>query len=177
MHKAETLANHVIELIIPFFIFLPRPFRLICGVLQILFQVHDIVCFSLSLSLSIYIVCWLHQAFINSPLITLETYLCCYQVILILSGNLSFLNWLTILPAIYCFDDLSLRWLFSLKTRQRVIEIQQEDKAGVQRPWGMAAWLCDFNNYRGLPINSHCHSQWFLMNLSFQIYLYIKCFA
>ena len=46
MHKAETLGNHMIELIIPFFIFLPRPFRLICGVLQILFQV------SLSLSLS-----------------------------------------------------------------------------------------------------------------------------
>ena len=39
MHKAETLGNHVIELIVPFFIFLPRPFRLICGVLQILFQV------------------------------------------------------------------------------------------------------------------------------------------
>lgn len=28
-----------------------------------------------------------------------------FQVILILSGNLSFLNWLTILPAIACFDD------------------------------------------------------------------------
>ena len=28
-----------------------------------------------------------------------------FQVVLILSGNLSFLNWLTILPAIMCFDD------------------------------------------------------------------------
>lgn len=39
MHKAETLGNHVVELVVPFFIFLPRPFRLICGALQILFQV------------------------------------------------------------------------------------------------------------------------------------------
>src|SRR5262249_53842662 len=27
------------------------------------------------------------------------------QVVLILSGNLSFLNWLTIVPALACFDD------------------------------------------------------------------------
>ena len=27
------------------------------------------------------------------------------QVILMLSGNLSFLNWLTIVPALACFDD------------------------------------------------------------------------
>jgi len=27
------------------------------------------------------------------------------QIILILSGNLSFLNWLTIVPALACFDD------------------------------------------------------------------------
>ena len=39
IHKAETLANHVVELIVPFFIFLPRPFRLICGILQVFFQV------------------------------------------------------------------------------------------------------------------------------------------
>lgn len=28
-----------------------------------------------------------------------------FQVVIILSGNLSFLNWLTILPAVACFDD------------------------------------------------------------------------
>lgn len=31
------------------------------------------------------------------------------QVLLIMSGNLSFLNWLTILPAIWCLDDLFLQ--------------------------------------------------------------------
>lgn len=35
-----------------------------------------------------------------------------FQCILILSGNLSFLNWLTIVPAIMCFDDAFLSKLF-----------------------------------------------------------------
>ncbi|GFN93000.1 lipase maturation factor [Plakobranchus ocellatus] len=36
-----------------------------------------------------------------------------FQVVLIISGNLSFLNWLTILPSLACFDDASLAWIFS----------------------------------------------------------------
>src|SRR5205085_5085315 len=32
-----------------------------------------------------------------------------FQIILIVSGNLSFLNWLTIVPALACFDDAFLR--------------------------------------------------------------------
>ena len=47
------------------------------------------------------------------------------QVVLIVSGNLSFLNWLTLIPAIMCCDDKSLCWLFSSATRHRVIDLQQ----------------------------------------------------
>jgi len=43
-----------------------------------------------------------------------------FQVILILSGNLSFLNWCTIVPALACFDDRSLAWLFPRRMRQRL---------------------------------------------------------
>ena len=39
-HKFETLMNHFIELVVPFFIILTRPFRISCGILQILFQVR-----------------------------------------------------------------------------------------------------------------------------------------
>jgi hypothetical protein len=47
-----------------------------------------------------------------------------FQVILILSGNLSFLNWLTIIPALACFDDSLLgrvlpQWLVERATRAR----------------------------------------------------------
>lgn len=35
-----------------------------------------------------------------------------FQAVLILSGNLSFLNWLTAVPALFCFDDAVIRPLF-----------------------------------------------------------------
>jgi len=34
-----------------------------------------------------------------------------FQSVLIASGNLSFLNWLTALPAIFCFDDAFFAWV------------------------------------------------------------------
>lgn len=48
---------------------------------------------------------------------------------LISSGNLSFLNWLTMLPAIFGFDDAALAPLFSTQTvRQAVARQLQQDK-------------------------------------------------
>jgi hypothetical protein len=52
-----------------------------------------------------------------------------FQVILILSGNLSFLNWLTIVPALACFDDASLAWLLPSRRRARIL-----DGAAARRP-------------------------------------------
>uniref|UniRef100_W5M135 Lipase maturation factor n=1 Tax=Lepisosteus oculatus TaxID=7918 RepID=W5M135_LEPOC len=94
-HRFETLVNHFIELIVPFFIFLGRRMCIIHGVLQILFQVA-----------------------------------------LILSGNLSFLNWLTIVPSIACFDDASLGFFFSSRggrAKELVTTIQAQDASG-QKP-------------------------------------------
>ena len=42
-----------------------------------------------------------------------------FQLILIASGNLSFLNWLTIVPALACFDDRAVAWLFPRRFRER----------------------------------------------------------
>jgi Lipase maturation factor len=67
-HQMETLWNHVVELIVPWFSFGPRTARHIAGSLMVLFQVF-----------------------------------------LIISGNLSFLNYLTIIPFLACFDDTLLR--------------------------------------------------------------------
>src|ERR1700757_2952254 len=63
-HKFETLWNHFVELIVPWFSFGPRTARHIAGILLVTFQ-----------------------------------------IILIISGNLSFLNYLTIIPFLACFDD------------------------------------------------------------------------
>ncbi|XP_056389443.1 lipase maturation factor 1 isoform X1 [Hyla sarda] len=93
-HQCETLVNHFIELVVPFFIFMGRRMCIVNGVLQILFQ-----------------------------------------VLLILSGNLSFLNWLTIVPSIACFDDASLSFLFSSKdgsAKHQVSKIQKQMGTGDQ---------------------------------------------
>jgi len=51
-------------------------------------------------------------------------------VVLIISGNLSFLNWLTILPSLACFDDASYAWMFSNSVKQKVAATQQGDQEG-----------------------------------------------
>ncbi|XP_066239102.1 lipase maturation factor 1 isoform X1 [Saccopteryx leptura] len=89
VHRFETLSNHFLELVVPFFIFLGRRMCLLHGALQILFQ-----------------------------------------AVLIVSGNLSFLNWLTIVPSIACFDDATVGLLFpsgpgSLK--DQVLKLQKEE--------------------------------------------------
>lgn len=57
------------------------------------------------------------------------------QVILIISGNLSFLNWLTIVPSLACFDDAALGFLFPSGPqglKNQVLEMQREETQGVQ---------------------------------------------
>ncbi|KAM9124823.1 lipase maturation factor 1 isoform 2-T2 [Pangshura tecta] len=95
-HQFETLCNHFIELVVPFFIFMGRRMCIIHGILQILFQ-----------------------------------------VVLIISGNLSFLNWLTIVPSIACFDDACLGFLFGSKegcVKDQMLKIQAKEAAGQRLP-------------------------------------------
>ena len=83
-HKLETLVNHIVELVTPWFMFCSRDLRVANGVIQIIFQ-----------------------------------------LILISSGNLSFLNWLTILPSLCFLDDQFLiHWfpfLWSNEAKEKVI--------------------------------------------------------
>src|SRR5436305_3791174 len=67
-HNIETVWNHFVELVVPWFSFGPRTARHIAGVLLVTFQIF-----------------------------------------LIISGNLSFLNYVTIIPFLACFDDTFLR--------------------------------------------------------------------
>ena len=72
-HKLGVLFNHFVELIVPWFYFLPAPICYWAGALTILFQIT-----------------------------------------LILSGNLSWLNYITIVLAIPCFDDRFLARLIDI---------------------------------------------------------------
>ena len=78
-HRLEVLFNHLVELVAPFFVFGPRPARLVAGGLLVLFQ-----------------------------------------VLLILSGNLSFLNWLTLTVCVACLDDGAFRRLLPGALRERL---------------------------------------------------------
>jgi len=53
-----------------------------------------------------------------------------FQFVLICSGNLSFLNWLTAIPAICCFDDEFVAPFFSPSMRKRAREAAEESKVG-----------------------------------------------
>lgn len=56
-----------------------------------------------------------------------------FQVTLIVSGNLSFLNWLTIVPSLACFDDAALGFLFGSSeggAKRAVSRIQSDEAAG-----------------------------------------------
>src|SRR3989440_5562807 len=86
-HKLETLWNHFIELVVPWFSFGPRTARHIAGALLVLFQVF-----------------------------------------LIISGNLSFLNYLTIIPFLACLDDTLLRHLLPTALVKRAERAAQESQ-------------------------------------------------
>nr|XP_031303648.1 lipase maturation factor 1 isoform X3 [Camelus dromedarius] len=60
-----------------------------------------------------------------------------YEVVLIISGNLSFLNWLTIVPSLACFDDATLGFLFPAGPgglKDRVLKMQEEETREPQAP-------------------------------------------
>lgn len=46
-------------------------------------------------------------------------------MVLVLSGNLAFLNWLTALPAVMCFDDAALSIFFSHKQVDRALNAEK----------------------------------------------------
>jgi hypothetical protein len=83
-HMGGVLANHLVELVVPWFAFGPRPARHVAGALLVGFQLT-----------------------------------------LIASGNLSFLNWLTIAPALACFDDSLLSRAFPAGLRARVLALAE----------------------------------------------------
>lgn len=55
-----------------------------------------------------------------------------FQAVLICSGNLSFLNWLTALPTIMCFDDHCLSFLFSEddQARAQLTDMDYKNRKG-----------------------------------------------
>ncbi|XP_032896749.1 lipase maturation factor 1 isoform X3 [Amblyraja radiata] len=101
-----------------------------------------------------------------------------FQVLLIVSGNLSFLNWLTIVPSIACFDDSNLAFLFSSrqgKVKDQVSMIQAKEAMGHKPPTHYGAYVRKVLNisfgvliaYLSLPVVVNLLSSKQMMNTSF----------
>jgi len=105
------LANHVVELIAPWFLFGPRRARHVAGVLVVGFQ-----------------------------------------VMLIGSGNLAFLNWLTIVPALACFDDAAWRRVLPRRLvawlERGAADPVEHRRAPRVLAWGLAAMV----GFLSLPV-------------------------
>nr|XP_055195797.1 lipase maturation factor 1 isoform X2 [Nyctereutes procyonoides] len=175
VHRGETLGNHFVELVVPFFIFLGRRMCVLHGALQILFQedVKNERSRPASVLPEERLQAWVSagvsarsQGRHRVPTMqgtrgcervagpsrhprtrwqgSLEAHQdrCSVpqahaQVILIISGNLSFLNWLTMVPSVACFDDATLGFLFpsgSGGLKYRVLKMQEEAARGAPTP-------------------------------------------
>ncbi|XP_038677060.1 lipase maturation factor 1 isoform X3 [Scyliorhinus canicula] len=101
-----------------------------------------------------------------------------FQVLLIISGNLSFLNWLTIVPNIACFDDSNLAFLFGSRqggAKDQVSKIQAKEALGQKPPTRYGAFIRRALNisfgvliaYLSLPVIVNLLSSKQMMNTSF----------
>ena len=95
-----------------------------------------------------------------------------FQAVLISTGNLSFLNWLTVAPSIWYLDDRFLAQFFSAETRKHIRELQDEDEV---QPRPRTHWLRRLANlvvglgiaWLSLPIIANLASPNQAMNRSF----------
>ncbi len=89
-----------------------------------------------------------------------------FQFILILSGNLSFLNWLTILPCIACFDDNFFRKIMPKFILSRA-EYATQHKV-IYKPQKIIAWiLVIIIAWLSIPVIQNLFSSRQIMNTSF----------
>ena len=141
VHKTETLINHLVELVSPWFLLLPNPFPALSGISQIIFM-----------------------------------------FMIALSGNLSFLNWLTMLPSIFCLNDSWFKWLFRRSTLDRVEQIKCLEGSGRYNITSSLRFI--FNLIAGLviaylsiPIVQNLFSSRQIMNSSFDAFRIVNTYG
>lgn len=142
IHKIETIGNHIVELIVPWFMLIPlRPVDLFVGVTQI-----------------------------------------CFQCILVATGNLSFLNWLTMVPALFFFDDYFWSSFFSSKLCKKAL-LDQDVQIALPRSIfsrirkALNLSICLLILYLSVPIVRNMASQNQIMNSSFDPFRLVNTYG
>ncbi|XP_065185827.1 lipase maturation factor 1-like [Sycon ciliatum] len=93
-----------------------------------------------------------------------------FQIVLISSGNLSFLNWLTLIPSVFCFDDATLSFLFpasTLRERQRTLAKNRKGVGYYSRQVVSLA-VAGLIAYLSVPVVQNLLSARQAMNTSFE---------
>jgi lipase maturation factor len=98
-----------------------------------------------------------------------------FQISLIVSGNLSFLNWLTIVPALACFDDAMLGRLmprafgrFAEDAERAAAERSASERSALRRARAVTvAALCALVAWLSVPVVENLMSGHQMMNTSF----------
>ncbi|XP_052269686.1 lipase maturation factor 1-like isoform X2 [Dreissena polymorpha] len=107
-----------------------------------------------------------------------------FQVVLIISGNLSFLNWLTIVPSLACFDDRGYAWMFSRSRIQQVAAVQAEGRDGktlltpsnyIRRVFNISLGL--LIAYLSVPVIQNLMSSRQQMNTSFDSFRLVNTYG
>ena len=99
-----------------------------------------------------------------------------FQFFLMVSGNLSFLNWLTILPVIACFDDQFLRKFlptYLVKKAEYAAAHQQVSKTHKIVPWVIFILIA----YLSIPVIQNLMSSHQVMNTSFNSFNLVNTYG
>jgi hypothetical protein len=102
-----------------------------------------------------------------------------FQLVLISTGNLSFLNWLTMLPALWFFDDHSWKGLFSQKRLAELYQVRRVKPRKITRVIRQSASLalaCVLA-YLSLPIVMNLLSTRQIMNTSFEPFRIVNTYG
>ena len=126
-HRLETMVNHIVELVTPWFMFLGnRRLRLANALIQISFQ-----------------------------------------LVLICSGNLSFLNWLTLLPSLTFLDDEFLLHNFPMLWEDHHRHIVSEIQKNQERSSSTESWSISFIFSKLTVLINYIRSIFFVLLIAF----------
>jgi len=90
-----------------------------------------------------------------------------FQAFLIISGNLSFLNWVTIIPGLALFDDRFLRKILPKKLVERASKAKLEAREPSRLKKSVVIIIFIFLLYMSIPIIQNLTSKGQIMNTSF----------
>ncbi|CAG0886058.1 unnamed protein product [Darwinula stevensoni] len=100
-----------------------------------------------------------------------------HKVILILSGNLSFLNWLTIIPSLACFDDRCLSFLFNKKKRRSVKKLQTSPPSPGMIRTGIQVMVALLILLLSVPVVVNLASSQQIMNTSYDPFRLVNTYG